>query len=75
MDTLILVNFRFSSAARPGCFEKVGLRPIAFPEPRSADRRPRPTTGWCPARGAGEFFRSLLLTVTGWLTHKALGIL
>ena len=59
-----------------GCFEKVGLRPIAFPAGyRSADRRATPDYWLVPNADALENFSLLVHEVAGWLTYKALGYL
>ena len=76
MDTLILVTSAFHQRRALGCFEKVGLRPIAFPAGyRSADRRATPDYWLVPSPEALENFSLLIHEVTGWLTYKALGYL
>ena len=76
LDTLILITSAFHQRRALGCFEKVGLRPIAFPAGyRSADRRATPDYWLVPNAGALENFSLLVHEVTGWLTYKALGYL
>ena len=76
LDTLILITSAFHQRRALGCFEKVGLRPIAFPAGyRSADRRATPDYWLVPNADALENFSLLVHEVAGWLTYKALGYL
>ena len=76
LDTLVLVTSAFHQRRALGCFNKVGLHPLAFPADfRSTDRRLPPDYWLVPNAGALELWTLLLHEVAGWLTYKALGYL
>ncbi len=73
-DTLVLVTSAFHERRALGCFEKVGLHPIAFPAGfRTTDRRITPDYWLQPDVGALERWGLLLHEITGWLTYKLMG--
>ncbi|WP_035560341.1 YdcF family protein [Hymenobacter sp. IS2118] len=76
IKSLVLITSAFHQRRAMGCFEKVGLRPVAFPAGfRSSDRRLTPAAWLLPSPGAMQEFSVLVHEVAGWLTYRLLGYL
>ena len=76
IKSLVLVTSAFHQRRAMGCFEKVGLRPVAFPAGyRSSDRLATPDYWLLPSPGAMQELSVLVHEVAGWLTYKVMGYL
>ena len=76
IKSLVLVTSAFHQRRAMGCFEKVGLRPVAFPAGyRSSDRQATPDYWLLPSPGAMQELSVLVHEVAGWLTYKVMGYL
>ncbi|OGX87650.1 hypothetical protein BEN47_00320 [Hymenobacter lapidarius] len=76
VKSLVLVTSAFHQRRAMGCFEKVGLRPVAFPAGyRSSDRLATPDYWLLPSPGAMQELGVLVHEIAGWLTYRLLGYL
>ncbi|OGX86826.1 YdcF family protein [Hymenobacter glacialis] len=76
IKSLVLVTSAFHQRRAMGCFEKVGLHPVAFPAGyRSSDRLATLEYWLLPSPGAMQEFSVLVHEVAGWLTYRLLGYL
>ncbi len=76
IESLVLVTSAFHQRRAMGCFEKAGLRPVAFPAGfRSSDRRLTPAAWLLPSPGALQELSGLVHEIAGWLTYRLLGYL
>ena len=76
IKSLVLVTSAFHQRRAMGCFEKVGLRPVAFPAGyRSSDRQATPYYWLLPSPGALQELSVLVHEVAGWLIYKGMGYL